>query len=102
MTGLKIKLGIAAIFLLAAHVIDAQVFVKVKPTRPAVVIAKPSKAKQGHIWVDGHWQWSKKQHCYVWRKGQWKKKQKGQQWIPGHWKNKPGGHVWITGHWKRA
>ncbi len=63
MTGLKIKLGIAAIFLLAAHVIDAQVFVKVKPTRPAVVIAKPSKAKQGHIWVDGHWQWSKSYCC---------------------------------------
>jgi hypothetical protein len=78
----------------------SQVVVKVKPTRPKVIVKKPARAKRGYVWRDGHWVYNKKRGAYVWRKGQWIKKRPGKVWIKGHWKKVPGGQKWVPGHWK--
>lgn len=77
----------------------AQVVVKVKPRRPALVIAKPTKAKRGHRWVDGHWQWNAKCACYKWKKGHWIRTRPGRTYVGGHWVVVKGGHKWVPGRW---
>lgn len=81
--------------------LSAQVVVKVKPAKPKVVVVKPAKPGPKHVWIDGHWKWSKKRKEYVWVKGYWLKPKKGYTWVPGHWKKVPGGFKWVRGHWRR-
>jgi len=90
-------------FTLGVNTAQAQVVVRVKPNRPAVVVAKPAKKKARHVWIAGHWRYNKKAQKYVWIKGHWAKAPKGQGcWVPGHWKTVEGGHQWVPGHWKRC
>ena len=34
-----------------------------------------------HVWVPGHWDWSRRRQDWVWREGQWKVPPRGR----GHW-----------------
>lgn len=98
---MKKILPLIALAVLTAVNTQAQIVVKVRPSRPAVVIAKPAKANRGHVWIDGHWVWNKKCACYRWKKGHWVKARRGHAYVPGHWKSVNGGHKWVPGHWKR-
>jgi hypothetical protein len=81
---------------------EAQVHVKVKPNRPANVTKKPTKQKNGFVWVAGHWMWNKQSKRYVWVKAHHMKRKAGHNWTAGRWVNNPGkGHKWVPGHWKR-
>ncbi len=84
------------------HQANAQVVVKVRPARPAVVMAKPATVNKGHIWVDGHWHWDSKANRYVWKKGHWVRTKKGHNWVAGKWVTCDGGHKWVPGYWKAA
>ena len=81
--------------------LSAQVVVKIKPARPKVVVVKPPKPGPKHVWINGHWKWSKKRKEYIWVKGYWLKPKKGRAWVPGHWEKVPGGFKWVPGHWRR-
>ena len=103
MTTMKKFLIASATFLLllfSAQESMSQVVVKVRPNRPARVIAKPTKARPGKAWVAGHWSYNRRAQKYQWTKGHWVKARPGKCWVPGHWKDVPGGHNWIPGHWK--
>lgn len=97
------KILIVSVFLIFASAFsaNAQVVVKVRPASPKVVVVKPHRPGHAHVWVDGHWRWSKKAHKYVWIKGHWVKRKRGHKWMPGHWAKTPGGHKWVPGHWGR-
>lgn len=76
--------------------------VRVKPHRPAKVLAKPAKAKRGHVWIAGHHQWNTRSRKYVWTQGRWAKARRGHAWAPGQWVAVKGkGHKWVPGHWKK-
>ena len=62
---------------------DAQVVVKVRPNRPAVVVAKPAKVRAGHVWVAGHW--CHNGNRYVWVKGGWIRARANHNWVAGRW-----------------
>ncbi len=80
---------------------QSQIVVKVKPNRPQAVVVQPVAPKNGHLWIDGHWLWSKKENKYVWVKGHWEKPPRpGAVWTPGYWMDAPGGYKWVPGHWK--
>lgn len=93
----KIALLTIGLVCFSGNKAEAQVVV-VKPNKPKVLVVKPTKAKSGHVWVNGHWKWNGKK--YVWVKGHWKKQKVGHVWVPGHWKKVKGGHQWVPGHWK--
>ena len=78
---------------------QAQVVVKVRPARPAVVLTRPAKARTGHIWVDGHWRYNNRTNQYVWVKGHWKQARAGHNWVAGRWVACTGGHKWVAGYW---
>ncbi len=77
----------------------AQIVVKVRPARPTVVLARPAKARRGHTWVAGHWNYSNRKGRYVWRKGHWQRNRKGQNYVAGKWVTSNGGHKWVAGRW---
>ncbi|HIE15883.1 MAG TPA: hypothetical protein EYP69_03050 [Bacteroidales bacterium] len=95
--------GLSTMFLLAGNLtISSQIVVKVIPPKPKVILPHPAKQKHGHVWIDGHWKWSKKNQKYVWVKGHWEKPPRpGSIWVPGHWVDTQGGYKWVPGHWKK-
>lgn len=53
-----------------------------------------------HVWVPGHWQWSRRAHDWVWRPGRWRVPPRGRgYWIPETYERR--GDRWITieGRW---
>jgi hypothetical protein len=81
---------------------NAQVFVKIRPIRPAVVVVKPACPGPNHIWVDGDWRWNPKRNEYVWVDGYWLAPKPGRNWIAGEWIEGPEGHKWVPGHWVKV
>lgn len=88
----------------SAETLKAQVVVKVKPVRPAhVVMIKPTRVKQNHIWVSGHWKWNAKRKTYVWADGYYVKKRRGYRYVTGEWVIVGArGYKWVPGHWVRV
>jgi len=81
--------------------VQAQVIVKIRPTRPAVAVVKRPAARRGHIWVDGHWKYNNRRNQYAWTNGYWVKARRGQNYVPGNWVAVSGGHKWVAGRWVR-
>ncbi len=92
--------AIAFLSLIGMQDVYSQMIVAVKPSRAKVVVVKPARPDIQHVWVDGHWKWSKKRQRYVWVNGQWAKKPRNKsRWISGHWKKVRGGWTYLPGHW---
>ena len=81
--------------------LPAQVFVKVRPVVPVVVV-KPACPSPAHVWVDGSWSWNKRQHQYVWVNGFWVVPKPGKIWVDGQWVEGPQGHKWVNGRWVKV
>ncbi len=100
---LKLALAVLGFIWLLNSQAAAQIVVKVKPTRPKVVVAKPAYIKAGHVWVAGHWQWDKRAKKYTWVKGRQVRNRRGYQYVPGYWVAVQGGGAkWVAGSWKRV
>lgn len=85
---------------LSAFTSNAQIYVTVRPPRPAVVMVKPAPPSRAHIWIDEDWAYSGGR--YVWHGGYWAAPpHPGWAWRPGHWDHRRGGWYWIPGHWRR-
>ena len=80
--------------------VKAQAVVKVRPVKPKVVVVRPAKApRNGVVWVDGHWKWSRRTRSYVWTKGRWATPPRGKVWIAGKWVRRSNGWVYRAGRW---
>ncbi|MCH2022429.1 MAG: hypothetical protein MK207_08130 [Saprospiraceae bacterium] len=79
--------------------VTAQLIVKAKPARPAVVLTRPVKVRTGYTWIDGHWHYNRFTNRYVWKKGHWQKTRRGQNYVAGNWVTCNGGYKWVPGRW---
>lgn len=70
-----------------------------KPKLPAIFPVKPDAPSLKYIWIDGYWDWNKKEQSYEWRNGMWLKQKKGRKYVKGHWAQTKEGYIWIEGHW---
>ncbi len=77
----------------------AQIVVRVRPARPAVVVARPPAPSRFHVWVDEDW--VPQGGTYAWHGGYWAAPpHPGARYIPGHWRDTRRGAIWIQGHWR--
>ncbi|NCI46462.1 YXWGXW repeat-containing protein [Sediminibacterium soli] len=95
-----VKTGLlTTVFACALSLLQAQIYVTVRPTRPTVVVTRPAAPAAGYIWVDDEWVPQGKTYVYkagawvapprsgaVYNKGYWKRNKKGWHWVPGRWK----------------
>ena len=86
-----------AVLSFAAFNSDAQIYVTVRPPRPAVVVA-PAPPAPGRVWVDEDW--ACRGGRYVWHGGYWVAPPRpGVAWHAGYWDRRRGGYYWVPGHW---
>ncbi|MBT8495107.1 MAG: YXWGXW repeat-containing protein [Deltaproteobacteria bacterium] len=57
-------------------------------------------AREGRVWLRGHWQWRNGQ--WVWRRGSWVRPRRGHHWEPGHWVLRSGRYHFVRGRWVRG
>lgn len=88
-----------ALFVSAVSVADAQVYVRVRPAAPRVVIARPPAPSPRHVWVAEDWRAHNR--GYRWQGGYWAAPPRPRAvWVPGHWEGRRRGNVWIPGYWR--
>jgi hypothetical protein len=94
----KLLFLVAIALTYGAYSSSAQVYVNVRPPRPAVVrIAAPSPR---HVWVDEDW---REDHgAYVYTGGRWEAPpHPGYRYHPGNWEHSEHGDRWRGGGWRR-
>jgi len=95
----KVFMLFAALTLGALATANAQIVVRVRPSRPAVVVTRPAQPSPRHVWVDE--EWVPRGHRYVWHGGYWTKPpHRNAVFVPGHWDHHERGEVWVKGYWK--
>jgi hypothetical protein len=94
-----VKLMMVSIIVFGASLFaSAQVYVKVRPVAPVVVMsARPSPA---HIWIGE--EWNEEGGNYKYSGGHWDTPpHPGDRWNPGRWNHdKEHGDHWTRGSWK--
>ena len=84
---------------LGAAAVQAQIVVRVRPARPAVVVKRPAAPGPAYVWVDDDWVLSG--NAYTWKGGYWAAPPRhGAVYIKGHWRKRGHGWVWVPGRWK--
>lgn len=54
-----------------------------------------------HIWVNGHWRYSRRLQRDVWVGGTWSVKARHHRWANGHYERFRGNRTWVPGCWVR-
>lgn len=54
-----------------------------------------------HIWVNGHWRFSRRLQRDVWVDGRWVVKARHHRWVDGHYERFRGRRTWVPGCWVR-
>ncbi|HXC04150.1 MAG TPA: hypothetical protein VNZ86_05315 [Bacteroidia bacterium] len=81
--------------------VKAQIVVGVRPVPPVYIGVRPPCPGPRHIWIRGHWRWSRYDGRYVWEEGHWTRARRGGVWIDGHWEDVPHeGSRWVPRHWR--
>ncbi|MFT4031064.1 MAG: hypothetical protein QM669_01465 [Siphonobacter sp.] len=97
-TFVKIFLLYSAL-MLTGFLSEAQIVVRVRPTRPAVVVRRPAAPSPRHVWVEEDW--VPRGRRYTWHGGYWVTPPRPRAvWVPGHWEGRRRGQVWIQGYWR--
>ncbi len=79
---------------------NAQIYVRVRPPRPHVVITPPPRPTPAHVWVEEDWRYNNGR--YEHSGGYWAAPEHpGYHWHGGHWAHGRRGYGWIPGHWSR-
>lgn len=55
------------------------------------------RAKPGHIWVTGHWDW--RGNDYVWVGGRYERERRGYRWRDARYEERDGDYVMVDGGW---
>jgi hypothetical protein len=95
-----LKSGLLACLLsMGVSVLDAQIVVNIRPSRPTVVVTKAPAPAPGYVWIDEDW--SPKGKKYAWKGGYWQAPPKnGAKYNKGYWKQNKKGWHWVPGRWK--
>src|SRR5688572_23556897 len=59
-----------------------------------------TRARRGHVWVHGHWEW--KDYNWVWVKGHYERFRPGKRYTAGRWEQKGDRWSWIDDQWVDA
>lgn len=96
----EIKAGLIACLLsLAFLTVDAQLTVRIRPSRPAIVVKRTPAPARGHVWVDEDW--TPQNDTYKWHGGYWSAPPRTHAiYVKGHWMHSRKGDVWIAGRWR--
>lgn len=54
-----------------------------------------------HIWVNGHWRFSRRLQRDVWVGGRWSVQARHHRWVDGHYERFRGRRTWVPGCWTR-
>jgi hypothetical protein len=55
-----------------------------------------------HVWVPGHWDWSRRRQDWVWREGRWKVPPRGRgHWVAPSYQRGRDGWIVVRGRWDR-
>lgn len=55
-----------------------------------------------HVWVPGHWDWSRRRHDWVWRPGEWRVPPRGRgHWVAPTYQRGRDGWIVIRGRWDK-
>lgn len=54
-----------------------------------------------HIWVNGHWRYSRSFRRDIWVSGSWVVKSRHHRWVNGHYERFGGRRTWVPGCWTR-
>ncbi len=94
----RVLFMVALIVTCGAFSSSAQIYVGVRPVRPAVVrVAAPSPA---HVWIDEDWRVD--HGAYVFAGGRWEAPpHPGWHYTAGYWDHDGHGHRWHAGRWHR-
>jgi hypothetical protein len=66
---------------------------------PVIVERRPSPPGQGHVWVDGYWNWNG--HKYVWERGHWAVPPRGRAvWVAPRYERHEQGYRYMPGQWR--
>lgn len=52
-----------------------------------------------HIWVNGHWRYSRRLQRDVWVGGSWAVQTRNHRWTDGHYERFRGRRTWVPGCW---
>lgn len=86
--------------ILTQQELQAQIFVKVKPTVVINANTRPLVPSPRHIWIEPEYTW--RNGNYVLVQGYWAEPRMGYRYAPGYWKfKKRKGHCWVPGRWVR-
>lgn len=84
---------------ITASVLEAQIIVNIRPSRPTVVVTQPAAPAVGYVWIDEDW--APKGKTYAWKGGYWSAPpKKGAKYNKGYWKQNKKGWHWVPGRWK--
>jgi hypothetical protein len=65
---------------------------------PIIVERRPPMPGQGHIWIDGYWNWNGRQ--YVWEPGHWAVPPRERViWIAPRYERHEQGYRYMPGRW---
>jgi hypothetical protein len=94
-TKIACAIGIA-LSMLAADV-SAQIYVKVRPSRPHY--ARITAPGPRHLWIEDDW--TLNGDAYTWNGGRWAEPPSANVvWVPGHWRHRHHGWTWVPGRWR--
>ena len=95
-----IKAGLAAIlFSMVFTTVEAQISVRIRPSRPTVVVRRPVAPSREHVWVDEDW--TPQGKTYAWHGGYWAAPPRSHAiYVKGHWTRSRNGNIWIAGRWR--
>jgi len=94
------NLIVVSAILFGASSASAQIYVKIRPVVPVVVVT--DRPSPGYVWIGEEWTedggnyryagsyWANPPHPgYKWKKGHWNnRKDHGNQWVRGSWQGK--------------
>jgi hypothetical protein len=75
-------------------------YVIVREAPPAIIVERrPPPPGQGHIWIDGYWNWNGRQ--YVWESGRWAVPPRERTiWIAPRYERHEQGYRYMPGQWR--
>jgi len=96
----KVFVLFAALTLGATALSQAQIVVRIRPSRHERVeeARRPPAPSPRHVWVDEDWK--AKGHGYAWNGGRWEAPpREGATYVAGHWNKNRHGSVWVAARW---
>lgn len=67
-----------------------------------IVVNRGYRPSKRHIWVSGHWKYSRRLGRDIWVDGRWAVRRAYHRWVPGRYQRFNGIRIWVDGCWSVA